>query len=121
MKIQRLVKSRLFGLISGLIGLLVVVSLFRSVLGLWSKRELVEERRAALLIQQKENDRLRSELIEVQTPEFIEKEAREKLGMAREGETIVILPKSQISNPNDQEKQTEPPISNWKKWWRLFF
>jgi cell division protein FtsB len=103
------------------VSLLTVVSLSRSVYGLWRKRDYVRIRADALAQEQAENDRLKKLVEEAQKPEFIEKEAREKLGMTREGEAIVILPKSQISNPNDQVKQKEENISNWKKWWRLFF
>ncbi len=103
------------------ISLFVVVSLSQSVWRLWKKQDFVGEREMALVQEKALNAKLKQEFEEAQTPEFVEREAREKLGMTREGETIVILPKSQIPNPNDQEKQKEPLISNWKKWWRLFF
>lgn len=107
-------------LIAG-VSLLVVVSLSRSVYSLWRKRDYVQQRAAALAREQVENDRLKKQIEESQKPEFVEKEAREKLGMTREGEAIVIMPKPQIPNPNDQTMQKEENISNWKKWWRLFF
>lgn len=103
------------------VSLLAVVSLSRSVYSLWRKRDYVRQRAEALTKEQAENARIKKEIEEAQKPEFIEKEAREKLGMTKEGEAIVILPKSQIPNPNDQEKQKELSIPNWKKWRRLFF
>ena len=51
-------------------------------------------------------------LVQVQSPEFIEKEAREKLGL---GEPLPSPsnPKPQIPNPNVD-------IPNWQKWWKLY-
>ncbi|MBI3577339.1 septum formation initiator family protein [Candidatus Gottesmanbacteria bacterium] len=112
-------KHPLVRLFIGALSLLVVVSLSRSVYGLWRKRDYVRLRADTLQEVQAENDRLKKQVEASQKPEFIEKEAREKLGMTKEGEAVVILPKSQISGPNDQKKIEE--VSNWKKWWRLFF
>jgi len=53
--------------------------------------------------------------------EFIEEEARNKLNMARPGETIVILPKNLKKLVNGDQKKTSPPLPNWQKWWQLFF
>lgn len=108
------------------VSLLAVVSLSRSVYSLWRKRDFVRKRAEVLIQEQAENDRLKQQVEEAKKPEFIEKEAREKLGMTREGEAVVILPKSPSptggSNPNDQIGQKkEDNIPTWKKWWRLFF
>ena len=56
-----------------------------------------------------------------QTPEFIEEEARNKLNMAKPGETIVILPPNLEELLSRSKTQAEPLIPNWKKWWNLFF
>jgi len=53
--------------------------------------------------------------------EFIEEEARNKLNMARPGETIVILPKNLKKLVNGDQKKAPPPLPNWQKWWQLFF
>jgi cell division protein FtsL len=71
-------------------------------------------------------------------PAFLEKEAKQRLNLKKEGEEVVILPKnetlvqqaaqnsqnipsgsSSVGNINQAvEKQDEP---NWKKWWKYFF
>ncbi len=111
------------------ISLLAVVSLSRSVYGLWRKRDYVQQRASALAQEQAENDRLKKQVEESQKPEFIEKEAREKLGMTREGEAIVIMPNPPAGEAGDKlpmtnektEAITTKVIPNWKKWWGLFF
>lgn len=69
-------------------------------------------------------DSRRSELLkrlrEATSSAFVEKQAREKLGLAKEGDTIILLDKSQLTNSNNQFKQNEPK-SNWERWWKLFF
>jgi len=41
---------------------------------------------------EKENKELKKKLSEVESPEFIEEEARNKLGLGKNGEVIVIIP-----------------------------
>ena len=67
---------------------------------------------------QKKNEELKVKLQEAQSREFIEKIARDKLGLAKEGETVVILPPSE---PEVTKSAEEKIIPNWQKWWKLFF
>lgn len=65
----------------------------------------------------KQNQFLKERLYYVNTNEFIERQAREKLGMVKQGEHIVLAPPV-------QEKAKVIPVDtdpNWKKWWKLFF
>lgn len=63
-----------------------------------------------------ENEKLKAEVQFRQTPEFVEKEARDKLGLVKEGETEVILPKG------EQQKEQTPKNERGLKFWfdRLF-
>ena len=49
--------------------------------------------------------------------DFIEKQAREKLNLQKEGEVVVILPKTDNKQQVTQETIKQP--SNWQKWWKL--
>jgi len=55
--------------------------------------------------------------------EQVGKEARNKLSMAREEETIVILPPNveELVGFLEEETSEEEQLPNWKRWWRLFF
>lgn len=116
---MKFIKSRLFGLIITTISLISVVALSRSLLGLWQKRDVVRDRQEALSRVEAENAKLKQQLSEVQSPQFVEKQAREKLGLVKEGESVVLMPQSsessQIEAPNEQN------LPNWQKWWKLFF
>jgi cell division protein FtsB len=83
---------------------------------LLQKRQILEEQRQELVRLQEENRKLEEALSQADTPEFVEKEAREKLGLVKEGETIVILPKTDPSSLITDQQE-----SNWKQWWGLFF
>jgi cell division protein FtsB len=71
-----------------------------------------------------DNAKLESELLMAKSPDFIEREVRNKLGLARENEAIVVLPDAETLKKlapdikNDTESLPDP---NWKKWTKLFF
>lgn len=115
-------KWRVIRLIIIVMSAVLIVNLSRSIWDLWRRRDILGQRQSVLQRLEAEHTRLQKELEYVQSPEFIEKEARNRLGMAREGETVIIIPndKFQMTNGNT-EKRIQETIPNWKKWWRLFF
>lgn len=97
--------------------LFIAIGLVRSIAGLLQKHNFIADRKAVLEQEKKENEALKKRLEEVQTPEFIEHEARERLGMSKEGETIILMDKSNPDAPVGSSGQ----LSNWQRWWKLFF
>lgn len=61
----------------------------------------------------------------LQTDDFKEKEAKQKLNLVKEGEKVVIVKKSEIEKTVDsfEEKKPEIEISrpNYYYWWQYFF
>lgn len=114
-------KGRIIRLVIIGVSAILVVNLSRSIWDLWRRRDIVAERQEVLHRLEKENKRLKDELIYSESPLFIEQEARNRLGLGKEGEEVVLLPKSQIPNPNNQTKEKEENLPNWKRWWRMFF
>ena len=120
---MRIIRSRLFRLMIGLISLVLVATLPRSIYQLWQRWDIVSEREQELKRTRAENERLKANLQEAQTPDFVERQAREKLGMVKEGETLVIMPND---NPpagglmTNGEEEKEERMPNWKKWLNLF-
>jgi hypothetical protein len=70
-----------------------------------------------LKAKKQENAYLREKLIIAKTDEFVEEQARTRLGMVKEGEKIVADRKIEPQKPKIEVP--EPP--NWKKWQNLFF
>jgi cell division protein FtsB len=119
---MNLFKSQLFRLIFLILCLIAITSLSRSVYDLWKRRDIVTQRYQVLLKLDDENKRLKRELSDSQTPEFIEREARDALGMSKPGETVLLLDNATPSAgniPGSQYKPMENP--SWSLWWRLFF
>lgn len=85
---------------------------------LWQVRQIVTQTQERVDLTQSENEQLQKRLAEVSSDAFVEKEAREKLGLGKLGETILILP-NQSRDPRSQilDLRDEP---NWKKWWNLY-
>lgn len=97
----------------------VGLGIVRSVISLSSKKNAVEERKAVQMALEAKHVELENRLIEATSAAFIEKIARDKLGLVREGETVVILGRTREQDGSDQQKQQNS--SSWKKWLGLFF
>jgi len=113
-------------IISGLLtlfGLYLIVSFSSSIFDLYQKSKDIGKERLKVEALKIKNEELKKQLEYVKSQEFLEREAREKLGLVREGEVVVILPenfKETIGNDHPQtEKGKEVP--NWGKWWKVFF
>lgn len=101
------------------VGVVVIIGLSRSVVDLWQRRGIVNEREAELRKLQEEQRALTKQLEEATSSAFVEKVAREKLGLVKDGETVVIMDKTET---RDKRQETgEQDLPNWKQWWRLFF
>lgn len=115
-------KLRVIRLVIIGVSAILVVNLSRSIWDLWRRRDIVAERQEVLHRLEIENKRLKDELTYSESPLFIEQEARNRLGLGREGEEVVLLPKEQ--GTGDKKQATEEgkeSVPNWKRWWRLFF
>lgn len=103
--------------------LIVVVGLAiaaRQALGVWRLYKSGEQVRLAqeqLRQEEEKNKELKRRLAEVDNPQFIEKEVREKLGYSKEGETILILPQQ---NEVDSSQLIVDSRPNWQQWWDLY-
>ncbi len=99
-------------------GVLIAAKQGVSVWHLWKSGEQVHLAQSQLQQEQAKNQELKKRLAEVDNPQFIEKEARDKLGYAKEGETILVLPQSSQLEPSFAGATDGRP--NWRKWWDLY-
>lgn len=102
-----------------LIGLYLIFSSGKSIIYLLSTGKKVDEAKDNLVKVQKENLNLKKQLQIVKSPEFLEKTAREKLNLTKDGETLVILPTTIPLLENEKKSPDHTP--NWQKWYSLFF
>lgn len=112
-------KNRLIVIISIILGLYLIVTLSKSIFDLQKKQGRTKEIESSLSGLKSQNEKLKKRLQEVKSPEYVEKIARDKLNMAKPGESIVILPE-EIQNPKI-EVENKIEIPNYQKWYQLFF
>ena len=101
-----------------LISLGLAVSAGRTIIELWQRRDVVSVRERELKKVQSENDALERKLKDMAGDAYVERVARDQLGMVKEGETIVMLPEGKADKEKNGLLQDLP---NWKKWWQIFF
>ena len=95
------------------------IGIVRSVYTLSQKKGILSERQQALSQLQLKQAQLQQKLKEATSPAFIEQAARDKLGLVKPGETVVIMDKTRLPESGTQEYSGKLP--SWKQWWQLFF
>ena len=84
---------------------------------------LIKKNQAKLEKQVEENKKLEEQVKIVQSDEFMEEQLRNKLGLVKEGEIVIVLPEADIVRklapiiPEEEEVKAKP---NWQKWIELF-
>ena len=116
-----------FGKVAGygiwLIILLLSLSVARNMAKVVSIRKDVQAEKEKIVKMQKENQDLESQISGMQSPDFIEKQVRNKLGLVRSGEAVVILPDEATLRklaPVIDDSDDILPDANWQKWLKLF-
>ena len=114
--------------IMGLVGsiaifMVLVSSLVKSINRIKIGDSVIEKTKVKIGKVEAENQKLAEQLKITQSEEFMEKQLRDKLGLAREGEIILVLPEADIVrklSPQIPEEIEEKPKPNWQKWMDLF-
>ncbi|MBI2451418.1 MAG: septum formation initiator family protein [Parcubacteria group bacterium] len=116
--------SKLFSI--GLFFLLILLSF--AVSKIVSKKKNFDREIADLKSQiqreSKKKEELEKTLGDLENPETILKEARERFNLTREGEKVaIILPRfnSESVSPESQIQTQKKEPSNFKNWWNYFF
>jgi len=105
-----------------LLAFYIIFSLSRSMWEFFGVSEKLDEVGEELVAEKKRSIRIEAETEQATSEAYIEKVARDKLNMQKEGETVVILPDDsfQLSEPGSREdEQGERGGPNWQKWWEL--
>lgn len=103
----------------------VLLAAARGVVRLVSSGDRVWRAREHLKEVKKEQERLKAELESAKSDFYREKAARDQLGLARPGETIIVLPDEDVLRRLSprvlEDENRQPPEPNWRKWVKLFF
>ena len=108
-----------FGFI--IISLVVINNLIHSISDLMNKKDLIVKAKQELVHEKKENEALKKKLQIAKNPDFVEKEARDRLFLAKPGENVVVIPSGVLAASNSSKGSGVGKQTNWQKWWDLFF
>jgi len=98
-------------------------SFFKSLKRIREGDALIKKSQIKLEKQEDENKKLEEQVRMVQSDEFVEKQLRNKLGLVREGEIVIVLPEADIVRklaPIIPEEEEAKPKRNYIKWLDLF-
>ena len=96
----------------------IIKDLVSSIYTLWSKSDLLVVAGRQLVAEKRKHVVLQSQLSHVQQPDFIESQVRNKLFLAKPGETVVLLGQKP---PFETKSKPTVKLTNWQQWWNLFF
>lgn len=100
--------------------LLLIVSLLRGIEMSKKSRGRVSELEKRREEASSRKEELEKRLEYVESEEYLEKVAREELNLAKEGETVVILP-DQKQLQEQEEGEVVEEMTNWEKWKVVLF
>ena len=99
------------------------VSIYRNYKNVQKVNERIASEEKEVQDAEKKEAELQKKLEYTKSQEYIEKQLRDKLGLAKEGEIVVILPPAEELRkfaPKREEEIETLPDPNWKKWFKVF-
>jgi len=116
--------NKIFSLSFLLLSFVLIVNLGRDVRRLVKTEERLVKTEEKLEDIKKQNEQLQKTKEYYQSDEFLEEQIRDKLQMAKPGETILILPE-QIQEASGlafkkENREQNGSMANWQKWLGLF-
>lgn len=111
--------KRIIAIVIIIVLIVVIRSIILSINSLSDNNKSLTELKNDLITKKRENQLLKEKLHYVKSDEFIEFEARNKLGLTRKDEYMVLVPQDPNKATTEQIEIEEVP--NWEKWKKLFF
>ncbi len=98
--------------------LIMTISLSRGVWDSYQKLDDLKTTESEVKALKTENANLEEEKLFRQTDFYIEKAAREKLGLAKTGETVIVAEETASKSAQEENDRI---VDNWRSWFDLFF
>ena len=101
---------------------LIIYNLLSQILEALKSGERLSSEAESLYQLEAKNRELKKKLEEIKSSDFVERVARNKLGLGKPGETVVIIPQEKIEEVLGASDSAQAvKLSNPLGWWRLFF
>lgn len=107
--------------IVAILSFIAIVSIGQSLVNVWQKGDIIRDREQALTEEKQKQAELKRQLEEATSSAYIEKVARNKLGLVKEGDVVVLMNPIQNAGVSGQGTVNALELPVWKQWWRLFF
>jgi cell division protein FtsB len=106
-----------------LMGIIVLIQSGLSLYHVAQREDRVWQQRERLRHLEQEQDELKKQLSRSYTEEYIEEEARNKLGLVKPGETLIFLEKdaSEASFLRQGSEADKDKKTILQQWWEVFF
>ena len=106
-----------------LVAVVFIFSLMGNIVKIRNINSRVERAQERVDKLKAENAELEIRVGEVKNDFFVEKKLRDSLGLAKEGEIVIVLPDEDVLRklaPKGESKVEELPEANWEKWIEIF-
>jgi len=116
------VKSRILYLSIIILGLIASFSLARSLYNTYQNSNILVQSEEQLQKLQQQNSDLKKQEADASSPDYVSRVARDKLGLVKPGEVVVILPPQvagTATTSSEPQQKSDSPV--WKRWWKLLF
>ena len=99
----------------------LIYSLVNNIINSFKSEERLNQELEELHLLEVDNKKLKERLKQVQSVDFIEKVARDKLGLGKEGEVVVVIPEETIEAVlGSKREEEEVKYPNWQGWLKVF-
>ena len=119
MNFQLFLKSKFATWLLGIDLLLIMIITAKVLISNYQVNQQIAKLQAQAAKIKKDNDQLSYLIKYYNTPAYQEQQAREKLNLKKDGESVVALPQTDTSDVS-QQVQTQKQ-SNFKQWFDYFF
>ena len=113
-------KSRVFYLAIIIVGVILSFSLARNLYTTYQNSKILTDAQIKLSQLTAQNTQLSQEINQASTPDYVIKEARDKLGLVKSGEVVVVVPR-QVATLAAATPSAQPSRPIWRQWLSLFF
>lgn len=102
-----------------IIAIYLIITTSKGIFDLLGSDSKLIRREKTLAALKKERDRLLVEKKKTESPLYLEKIARDKLGLSKPGEEVIVIPPELLADNTPIVVEDKSP--NWQKWLKLFF
>jgi cell division protein FtsB len=117
------VRDKIINLFLVIVVFLFTVSLFQTSVKIRRMNDEVKSRENQLARLKNEEEELKEKYKEITSSEYMEKQLRNNLNLAKDNEIILVLPEDEILKklvPPDTQETSYDMRPNWKKWLDVF-